>query len=61
MPRRLATGRPPQAEEARTRLLQVRLTNAEYEAIQAMQINFAALIRSLARSYTPRNEIRKAS
>lgn len=46
-------GRKPQAECARDHYLRVRVTGAEYEAIQKMQINFAALVRSLAGSYTP--------
>lgn len=54
--------RKPQVETARDRFLRVRVTQAEYEAIQRMQINFAALVRSLARSYTPdANDLPKAS
>lgn len=47
MGRRSETGVP------RERFLRVRVTEAEYQAIQKMQINFASLVRSLARSYTP--------
>lgn len=55
-------GRKSEIGVPRERFLRVRVSEAEYEAIQKMQINFAALVRSLARSYTPNvKDLPKAS